>query len=77
MENQETNVPCCESSTDAPCSCSSNGGNQRKPNGQKKLKVIVCLAVLLAAVSLVAFRVMNTDNNSSNSTTVCTNIVIS
>ena len=69
MKETEKNEPCCEKNNASPsCQCSSNDSDCGKPAGRKLSKVIICLVVLLAAISITAFRAVNAGNNSNNDT---------
>jgi len=67
--NNETNdnEQCCEE-IDAGQSCSCSSGNEgvRKAAGKRTPKAIVSLAVLLAVISIVAFRTSTLGNNDGN-----------
>jgi len=66
MQETKNNEPCCEKNNAAPsCSCLSDERDGSKPVGRKPLKVIICLVVLLAAVSIVGYRTIGARNNSS------------
>ena len=52
------------------CSCSPGECDCGKPAGQKIPKKIICLAVFLAVVGIVAFRIINTGSNSNDVATV-------
>ena len=69
MKEITNNEPCCEkNSTDTSCSCScSLGGDDRGKSVRRKApKMVICLVVLLAAVSIVAFKVTTTSGSSSD-----------
>jgi len=67
MDEIKNNEPCCEEiSTDIPCLCSSDECDCEKPVGRKTQKLIICLVVLLAVISIVAFKVVTTSGSSNN-----------
>jgi len=65
MKETQNNEPCCEKNNAAPsCSCLADERDGGKPVGRKSLKVIICLVVLLAVVSIVGYRTLDARNNS-------------
>ena len=64
MKETTNNETCCEKSCAAPsCSCSSNNCDCGKPISRKPLKIILCLAVFIAAVSIIAYRMVSANRN--------------
>jgi len=67
MNETENNKPCCGEGSDAiSCSCSSEGYKRAKPLRRNVLKMAFCLVVLIAAVSIIAFKVVSIDNENSS-----------
>ena len=66
MNEKQGNESCCgKNSSDASCSCLSNESDSLKPDGRKMPKVIICLVVLLAVISIVAFKVIGSESSNA------------
>jgi len=65
MKETKSSEPCCGKNNAEPlCSCLSEERDGGIAVGQKTLKAAICLVVLLAVVSIVGYRTINTGNNS-------------
>ena len=66
MNEIPDNEPCCDKNNSASsCSCTTSINDSAKSDRQKKTKVIFCVAVLLAVISIVAFKVIGSDSNNA------------
>jgi len=64
MKETEKTETCCEKINTGPsCSCSSDECDCGKPARQKIPKLIICLLILLAVISIVAYKTLNANNS--------------
>jgi len=68
MDNTKNNEQCCERDSSAPpCACSPEESIPAKQIGRKAPKVVISLIVLVAVVSIVAFKTIGTDSERDSS----------
>jgi flagellar basal body-associated protein FliL len=67
MSDSIDNEPCCENNNAGySCACSSDDNNAKKPGMRKTAKIVISLAVLLAVISIVSYRIIGSNNKKNN-----------
>jgi len=67
MDEIKKNEQCCENNSgDLTCACSSDGDGINKSDGGIAKKIVVSLLVLLAVVSIIAYKTIGADSNSGD-----------
>jgi len=68
VKEDKENESCCEDNkTGGSCSCSSVEDNSKAPVVKRIHKIIICLVVLIAAVSIVTFRTVEANGSNTES----------